>query len=382
MATLALPSLAGRLRMVNFNRILKRAVYLAAVAFALCFLCPAIFAEPTLFVQSRPSMGTTFTIYLYADNAEKAAEDFEACFDEIERLDDALSNYRPSSELSRINRLAPHQRVITDAEVFALLQKAFEYSKATDGAFDITVGPLMRAWGFFRGQGRYPQAIELGRARKSVGWHKVELDPAHRSIHFTAAGVEIDLGAIGKGYAVDRVVTVLREAGVTAALVNAGSSTIYALGAPPGENGWKVRVPRPGARSEALSTVLLRDASLSTSGSYEKFFQLNGDTYCHIMDPRTGTPVRDMVQTTIIAKDGTTTDALSTSLFVMGPSASRKLLDTMPEVSAIWVRGKPSSPRIESSHWPSCIAVGTPSECQNKDPVTFAVSAPSEAQHK
>jgi thiamine biosynthesis lipoprotein len=194
--------------------------------------------------------------------------------------------------------------------------------------------------------------------------------------------VELDLGAIGKGDAVDRVVTVLREAGVTAALVDAGSSTIYALGAPPGESGWKVRVPSPGDRSKNISTVLLRDASLSTSGNYEKFFQLNGATYSHIMDPRTGVPVQDMVQTTVIAKDGTTTDALSTSLFVMGRSASKKLLETMPDVAAIWLRGKASSPRIESSHWPSCVAVGKPSECQNKDAVAFAVSAPSEAQHK
>src|SRR3954471_21979358 len=182
MATPALSYSADRLKMTKVHRVLKRGIHLAALALVLCFLMPAVFAAPTLFTQSRSSMGTTFTIHLYADNAGRAAEDFEACFDEIDRLDEALSSYRPSSELSRINRLAAHHTVVTDAEVFALLQKAFEYSKATDGAFDFTVGPLMRAWGFFRGQGRYPGTAELARARESVGWQKVELDPARRSI--------------------------------------------------------------------------------------------------------------------------------------------------------------------------------------------------------
>ncbi len=296
-------------------------------------------------------MGTNFTIYLYARNAQHASSTFEAAFEEIERLEQALSNYRSSSELSRINRTAAREEVTTDPEVFGLLQTSLDYSRRTDGAFDVTVGPLMRAWGFFRGHGHYPTSQELARARENVGWQNIKLNAANHSVRFTRPGVEIDLGAIGKGYAVDRVVDVIREAGITSALVDAGSSTLYALGAPPGKSGWPVQVPRPGDRAHTVSTVLLRDQSLSTSGSYEKFFQLNGRTYCHIMDPRTGKPVEDVLQTTVIAPDGTTTDALSTSMFVMGPVAGKELLKSVPHSSGLWMVGEQQSPRMVAWNW-------------------------------
>src|SRR3989475_11611114 len=151
------------------------AVVLAARA-GLTAVCKA--GPEQLFAQSRQAMGTTFTIYLYTANEEQAAEYFEAAFEEIERLDEALSNYRTSSELSRINRLAANEAVTTDPEVFELLEQSLDYSRRSGGAFDITVGPLMRAWGFFRGKGRYPAAEKLARARVSVGWQGVVLDPA------------------------------------------------------------------------------------------------------------------------------------------------------------------------------------------------------------
>ncbi|HJW99866.1 MAG TPA: FAD:protein FMN transferase [Terriglobales bacterium] len=300
-------------------------------------------------------MGTTFSIYLYSSDRESASVQFDAAFDEIERVEEALSNYRPTSELSRINRLASKQRVTTDPEVFRVLQSSIEYSRRTGGAFDITVGPLMRAWGFFRANGRYPTAVELSQARAKIGWSNVELDNTGRTITFRAPGMELDLGGIGKGYAVDQVITVLRQAAVTSALIDAGSSTLYALGAPPGKSGWKVIVPKPGQRSQAVSSVFLRDASLSTSGSYEKFFRLNGRTYCHIMDPRTGQPVQGMLQTTVIAPTATDSDALSTAMFVMGPAAGRRFLPSVPNTSAVWVEGTLEHPRIEQWRWPTVL---------------------------
>jgi len=159
-------------------------------------------------------------------------------------------------------------------------------------------------------------------------------------VRFLKAGMEIDLGGIGKGYAVDRVVELLRNGGVHAALVDAGSSTLFAMGAPPGAAGWKVLVPKPGDRAHTISTLLLHDESLSTSGSYEKFFRLEGRTYCHIMDPRTGRPVQQMLQTSVIAPTATITDALSTTLFVLGPAAGERLLTTEPHAQALWVEPK------------------------------------------
>jgi len=304
-----------------------------------------------LFVQSRNAMGTIFTIYLYARDGIEAEAALEAAFEEIERVEEAFSNYRASSELSRINRLAAQQAVTTDPEMFALLETAQAHGRRSDGAFDVTVGPLMRAWGFFRGEGRYPTNEELRRARQIVGQDKMQLESARRTVRFAVTGVELDLGAIGKGYAVDRVVKVLSESGVEAALVDAGSSTLYAMNAPPGKNGWTVRVPKPEDRSQTISTVTLRNESLSTSGVYEKFFQLNGRRYCHLMDPRDGIPVHGVLQTTLIASDSTTTDALSNAMFVLGPEAGMKILATVPDARGLWILGEMESQRLVQWRW-------------------------------
>ena len=287
---------------------------------------PAGPAPESLFSETRPAMGTSFEVHLYAADRERARELFEAAFDEIERVEAALSNYRPSSELSRINAQAASAAVTTDPEVFGLLVRGFEYSRLSDGAFDMTVGRLMKAWGFFRGSGRFPSEEELARVREQTGWRRVGLDPARRSVSFLAPGLELDPGGIGKGYALDRVAELLREQGVTAALLASGSSSIYALGAPHGKAGWAVRVPDPVERTRALSTVTLKDQSLSTSGNYEKFFRMGGRTYCHIMDPRTGRPVEGVLQTTVIAPQATDSDALSTAVFVLGPERGARLL--------------------------------------------------------
>lgn len=328
---------------------------LGVVSFLLLAAQMAPARTAKLYVQSREAMGTKFTIYLYAGSEGQAEAAFEASFDEIERLDRTLSNYNPEGELSRINRLAGREWVTTDPEVFSLLQTCLGYSKRSGGTFDITVGPLMRAWGFFRGQGHYPTARELEQAREKTGWEKVQLNAATRGVHFAVPGMEFDLGGIGKGYAVDRVVGILRGAGVKVAMVDAGSSTLYALGAPPGEKGWLVRVPKPGDRSETIAAALLKDESLSTSGSYEKFFQLNGRTYCHIMDPRTGAPVEGMLQSSVIAADGTTTEALSKPMFVMGADEGAKYLASFPHVSGLWVTGKIDSPHVVPWKWPGCM---------------------------
>ena len=309
-----------------------------------------------MFVQSRVAMGTLFSIYLYTRDAEHAQTCFEAAFEEIERLDETLSNYRPSSELSRINRLAAHQAVTTDPEVFALLETAIDYSRRSSGAFDITVGPLMRAWGFFRGEGRYPQSQELQIASEQVGFEKVHLDVPTRTIRFAVPGVELDLGAIGKGYAVDRAVMVLREAGINAALVDAGSSTLYAMGAPPAKDGWTVRVPEPRDRSQTVSTLMLRNESLSTSGSYEKCFELEGKRYCHVMDPRDGMPVHGVLQTTLICSDSTSSDALSNAMFVMGPRAGTQLIATVAGSRGLWVMDEGESQPLVKWYWEDCSA--------------------------
>jgi FAD:protein FMN transferase len=323
-----------------------------AVALFGIAIIPAAAPPEQMFSQARPAMGTTFTIFVYAANQDRASEYFEIAFDEIERVEEALSDYRPTSELSRINRLAADETVTTDPEVFKFLQTSMGFSRRSGGAFDITVGPLMRAWGFFRGKGHYPAPEELSNARKSTGWEHVRLDPQKRTVHFDIQGMSLDPGGIGKGYAVERVVNLLREAGVKAALVDAGSSTIYAIGAPAGTNGWTIQVPRPGDRAHSISTVVLRDTSLSTSGNYEKFFTLNGQIYCHIMDPRTGEPLQGTLQTTVITPNATDSDALSLIMFVMGPEKSEQLLKEITGTSGMWVLGVPQKSNVIQWRWP------------------------------
>lgn len=304
-----------------------------------------------VFLETHGAMGTIFSLYLYAATEQQARTLAQAAFDEVDRVDRLLSNYRESSELSRINREAALGPVVTDGETFAFVDTSLAWSARTNGAFDITVGKLMKTWGFFRASGHVPNDAELAEAGRQVGWQKIALDAPHRSIRFLAAGVELDPGGIGKGYVVDRMVELLRAQRVTAALLSAGSSTIYAIGAPPGERGWKVQVPDPEDRQCPLSTVLLRDTSLSTSACTEKYFILGGHRYCHIMNPHTLRPVEDMVQTTVIDPSATASDALSASLFVLGPEASRRLLKNMPKTSAVLLSGYGHVEHCTSIRW-------------------------------
>jgi FAD:protein FMN transferase len=310
-------------------------------------------AENRLFSSSCQAMGTSVEIHLYAAEENRAALYFEMAFDEIRRIDRTLSRYQNQSELVRINRLAAREAVTTDPEVFRFLQLAFDYSRRSGGAFDMTISPLLNLWGFSHGTMRVPSDDDLRKTRTAIGWQKVALDPASRTVRFTAPGVELDPGALGKGYAVDCVVSLLREERVTAALIDAGSSSVYGLGSPPGKPGWVVRVPRPGNPSHSLSTVSLCNNSLSTSGSYEKFFRWQGHTYCHILDPRTGMPVDGVLQTTVISPHASESEALSTIAFISGPQISAELLQQTIGASALWVLGQPESgDQIQTWNWP------------------------------
>jgi thiamine biosynthesis lipoprotein len=184
----------------------------------------------------------------------------------------------------------------------------------------------MKAWGFFRGEGRLPTATGLAAARRSVGGGHVVLDAAARTIRFDQPGVELDLGGIAKGYAVDRVVRLFRARRVAAALVSAGGSTIYALGAPPGRDAWDVAIQDPADARKTALTVHLSDRAVSVAGSSEKWFEVDGVRYSHIMDPRTGRPAQGVLSVAVLAATGTAGDALDNALYVLGPRAGRRYL--------------------------------------------------------
>jgi thiamine biosynthesis lipoprotein len=230
--------------------------------------------------------------------------------------------------------------VTTDPETFRFLKESLAWSARSDGAFDITVGKLMKAWGFFRSIGHVPTDAELARVRGETGWKRVVLTAGTRTVRFTAPGVELDPGGIGKGFAVDAAIETLRADAVRAALLSAGSSTIYALGAPPDAAGWKVRVPDPRRLQHggaALSTIVLHDTSLSTANCSEKHFIVGGHQYCHIMDPRTLRPVEGRLQTTVIAPSATDSDALSNVMFVLDGAGRKRVMDTLPRTDSALV---------------------------------------------
>ncbi len=263
-------------------------------------------------------MACAYSIVVAAKTKQKLAAAVTAAFDEVDRIDRLMSHYKPESPLSQLNRKAYPEAVKVDPELFDFIAECLRYSRESDGAFDITVGPLMKAWGFFRGEGRMPKAAELAEARSKVGWQNVILENQERTIRFARAGVELDLGGIAKGYAVDKAVEVLKRNGITRALVSACGSTIYGLGTPPGENGWEVKLRDPVSSQKTAMTVWLKDRALSVSGSYEKFFDLGGKRYSHIFDPRTGWPVQGVLSVAVLTDTGTSGDALDNVFYVRG----------------------------------------------------------------
>jgi thiamine biosynthesis lipoprotein len=276
--------------------------------------------------ESRVSMACTYTIVLYGRDRERLRRIASEALDEVDRIDRLMSHYRAESPLSRLNREGAGGPVAVDPELYDFIDACMRYSRSSAGAFDITVGPLMKAWGFFRGEGRRPSRAELEAARAVVGYRHLILDARARTIAFDRKGVELDLGGIAKGYAVDRAVEILKSHGITSALLSSGGSTIYALGAPPGRKGWEVEVRDPADPRRTAFEVSLKDRALSVSGGDEKFFEVDGVRYSHILDPRTGRPVQGVLLVVVEAASGLEGDALDNVFYVQGVEASRAAL--------------------------------------------------------
>ncbi len=267
---------------------------------------------------SLDAMGTSFGLVLYGRDSNRMRSAADQAFEEVRRLEAMLSNYRKESEWSEINRYAADRPVVVSDELFRLLSDCIDYSRKSQGTFDITVGPLMKLWGFYKGSGRLPHRAEVRVVMARVGYKNIILDPHNKTVRFARKGVEIDPGGIGKGYAVDQMVAILKANGIDSALITAGGSSIYAMGAPPGEKGWTVTIRHPRKREEAIEQVLLRNESMSTSGSYEKFFRAGRRVYSHIMDPRTGFPAQGTLSVSVIAPRTIDSEAWTKPYFILG----------------------------------------------------------------
>lgn len=309
---------------------------------------PATSRELARLEESDEAMGSTFGLVLYGPDRPKLQSAADAAFEEVHRLDRLLSNYKADSEWSLVNREAATRPVTVSPELFDLLWTCLEYGRQSEGAFDITVGPLMRVWGFYKDEGRMPTESAVAEALEHVGQNLVQLDRRARTVRFLRPGVELDPGGVGKGHAVDRMIDVLEARGVEIALVSAAGSSIFGLGAPPDEpRGWHIPITAPADRRRSVADVYLRDLSISTSGSYEKFFWAEGRRYAHIFDPRTGQPARGASSVSVLAPRTIDSEAWTKPFFVNGPgwvpqNAPDNLrvffCDDSPHESCRWVR--------------------------------------------
>jgi len=268
-----------------------------------------------------------------------------------------------------LNREASRSPFRVSEELFDFVGQCRSLYDATEKAFDPTVGPLVRAWGFFTSHPGKPSERDIAAAKATSGFDKVQVDEAARRVSFAVPGMEIDSGGIGKGYAVDRAVQVLRALGVEAALVSAGGSTLYALGCPPGRPGWRIGIKNPADLQRPLALVDLCGSSLSTSGVSEKSVQVGSHRYSHIFDPRTGEPVEGMCQVTVVAPRATESDALTKAAFILPRDSVMNLSRRRPGVHALRLEGPCGEGSVWITPWSSSVFVqNRNASCAFKDP--------------
>jgi thiamine biosynthesis lipoprotein len=292
--------------------------------------------ETALLRLGRRAMATQFEIVLPFDSEAALAHGQEA-FDVLDRLEDQLTVYREHSEVCRLNRTAFQAPMPVEEGLFGLLQLAARITEETDGAFDVTAGALIKAWGFYRGPRRMPADAERAAALEHTGMRWVRLDPERRTVAFERRGLEINLGSIGKGYALDCVGGHLAATGkFPAVLLHGGRSSVYARGSPDDDpRGWLVGISHPWEPGRRLAEVWVRDRSLATSAATFQHLEHKGKKLGHVLDPRTGWPASGMASATAVAPTGAEADALSTAFYVGGVELARRYCAAHPEVGAI-----------------------------------------------
>ncbi|MSU60115.1 MAG: FAD:protein FMN transferase [Pedosphaera sp.] len=290
------------------------------------------------FEFQQPHMGTLFTITLYAPDESAARAASGAAFEKVAALDRMMTDYDPESELMQLCRKPSGQAVRVSDELFDVLQKSQRVAELSDGAFDVTVGPVVRLWRRARRTEMLPAPEALAHARAAVGWRKLKLDARSRTVTLTVPDMQLDLGGIAKGFAADKSLEVLKQHGISRALV-AASGDIAVSEPPPGQRGWRVGIGKLGGEKEELArNILLNNAAVSTSGDAEQFVELAGKRYSHIVDPRTGVGLTERLQVSVIARRAVDTDSLATAVSVLGTERGLKLIEARPEVAALILR--------------------------------------------
>jgi thiamine biosynthesis lipoprotein len=282
------------------------------------------------------AMATYFQVALWGKDAGYLDAVAEECFDEIRRIEGQLSLYREDTDIYELNRDGAERTVILDPRVYRVLEEAARLSVETGGAFDITVGPLVRVWGFMGASGHMADPAAVEKARESVGMGLVELVPEVHGARFVRDGVMVDLGAIGKGYALDQMAELIRDYEIAGALVHGGTSTVVAVGGQPDGAAWNVAIQDPADEGNHIAVVPLRDCALSVSAVHGKFFTEGDARYGHVIDPRSCQPVQNALLSAVVCPSATESDALSTALLIEG-ELMLESLTARPDTSGLIV---------------------------------------------
>jgi FAD:protein FMN transferase len=292
--------------------------------------------SPPLHKSSRLLLGTLVEVTI-SGYAEKAGSATQAVFDEIKRVEDLTSFHKPSG-LTEINDAAGRGPVKADAELLDLIDLSLHTAEKTGGAFDPSVGVLSRLWSFSGGESRLPDQSEIADALTKVGWNRIKIDRSNGTIDIPEKGMALDLGGIAKGYALDRAARVLRQHGITSALVNAGGDVLVVGEKEPGKP-WRVGVQDPRNPRDVVAVVAVKDRIILTSGDYERFFVKDGKRYHHILDPKTGYPAEGVESVTLVARTGVTAEPLGATVFVKGIAEGLKYVQSLGDVEAMAVDG-------------------------------------------
>ncbi len=328
---------------------------LALFPIAVFLVSSAAAAEPKLsrYTYTEPHMGTRFKIILCAADQSAADGASKAAFARVAALDAMLSDYRPDSELMRLCRRAGGDPVPVSDELFFVLSRAQEVSRISDGAFDVTVGPVVKLWRRARRTGRLPDPDDLKHALALVGWEKVRLDPKAHTVQLLVPGMQLDLGGIAKGYAADEALKALEQHHVTRALV-AASGDIAVSGPPPDADGWKIGIaPLEDSEGTPKRYLILHDAAVSTSGDAEQYVEIDGKRYSHIVDPKTGIGLVGRMSATVTARRGIMADSLTKVVAVLG-ERGLAIIDRLDEgTAALLVRKTDRGDEVlTSKRWP------------------------------
>jgi thiamine biosynthesis lipoprotein len=320
---------------INMSRSSGNVILNSGIAFIISALISCSSGVDHVYKDSKIVMGTVVEITVAHRSEELARSAISDAMAEFKRIDDLMSSYKPGSVVSRVNQTGSVAKVAVGKEVFGMIRDAAAISIASGGAFDVTIWPVSKIWSFEQG-GLIPTPASIAENLHKVGYKNIIIDEFSSSVGFSVAGMGIDLGAIAKGWAIDRAMDKLVARGIQNAIIDAGGD-LRITGARPGKDFWRIGVQHPRETGALLLTFDLKDTAIVTSGDYERFFIADGARYHHILDPSTGQPARGCQSVTVLATTAAEADACATAAFVLGPSKGLAFLRARPGVRGVIV---------------------------------------------